>query len=338
MKKSMKMISLLTLMVFIAVMAIGCGDSKTDTKATGTQDAGKQQMISIGTATVGGAWYPMGGALANVLSNYIPNVKASATPTAATIENLAALKAKKMEIGICTADVPYKVYRGIKGMEKDENLRALVMSDSTFVGIIVKSNSDIKSFKDLKGRKVGTGVAGSATYFIVEEVLKAHGWTYDDVNAFKGGNAQQATALKDGNIEAFIMTIPFGGASPAVVELATTANVRFIPLEKEILEKINKENPYYVISEIPAGYIKGMDKPVPALSIGTVIAIRGDLTEDLVYQITKTMFEHKAELDAIQPQWKMTTKETAAKNIPMPLHPGAEKYYKEAGFPITNLP
>jgi TRAP transporter TAXI family solute receptor len=280
----------------------------------------------------------MGGALANVISNYVPNTKANATPTAATIENLSSIKAKTMEIGICTADVPYKVYRGIGGMEKDENLRALVMSDSTFVGIIVKAESPYQSFTDLKGKKVGTGVAGSATYFIVEEVLKAHGWTYDDVQPYQGGNAQQATALKDGNIEAFVMTIPKGGPSPAVIELATTCNIRFIPLSQEVLETINEANPYYLVSEIPVGYTESVKEPVPALEIGTVIAIRGDLPEDLVYQITKAMFEHKDELDAIQPQWKRTTKETAAVNVPMPLHPGAEKYYRENGFPISLIP
>lgn len=338
MKRNWRMIALMTFLVFMAGIAMGCGGSASSGGEQPKTSEPKTQLITIGTATVGGAWYPMGGALANVISSYVPNTKATATPTAATIENLSSMKAKKMEIGICTADVPYQVYRGIKGMEKDENLRSLVMSDSTFVGIIVKKNSGINSFTDLKGKKMGTGIAGSATYFIVEEVLKGHGMTYDDVQPYKGGNAQQAQALKDGNIDAFIMTIPCGGASPAVVELATTADIKFIPIAKDVLEKINTANPYYTIGEIPVGYIKGLDKPVPTLSIGTVIAIRQDLPEDLVYNITKAMFEHKNELDAIQPQWKLTTKETAAKNIPMPLHPGAEKYYKEAGFPISILP
>ncbi|MGI6453303.1 MAG: TAXI family TRAP transporter solute-binding subunit [Syntrophomonadaceae bacterium] len=340
MKRNWRIIGLITLMMFMAGMVFGCSGDSSSKDPSGGQQAGgdKTQLITIGTATVGGAWYPMGGALANVISNYVPNTKANATPTAATIENLSSLKAKTMEIGMCTADVPYKVYRGIGGMEKDENLRALVMTDPTLVGIIVKENSPYKKFTDLKGKRMGTGVAGSATYFIVEEILKAHDMTYDDVQPYQGGNAQQATALKDGNIDAFIMTIPKGGASPAVIELDTTCDIRFIPLDKEILQKINAEHPYYVVSEFPVGYIDGMTEPAPTLEIGTVMAIRADLSDDLVYQICKAMFEHKDELDAIQPQWKRTDKETAALNVPIPLHPGAEKYYNENGFAITLLP
>jgi TRAP transporter TAXI family solute receptor len=320
--------------VFIMALT-GCQSSST---APQQKSDSATKYMTIGTATVGGAWYSMGGAMANIISKYIPGIKANAAPTGASIENLESIKNGKMEIGFATTDVPYSMYRGINGFAENKTFKSLVNNDLIYLAVIVKANSPIKKFTDIKGKKLGTGVPGSSNYIIVEEVLKAHGMTYNDVKPFPAGVSQQATALKDGNVDMFAYVVAgTGGAAPAIVELTTTENVRFIPLEKSVLEKINKAKPYYLIRDIPVGWAKGIDKPVAALAVGTTICVKADLPEDMVYQIVKTMFDHKGELDSIHPQWKMTTKETAAIELPVPLHPGAEKYYKEIGAPIAYL-
>jgi uncharacterized protein len=325
------------LLVGLFAMTLFLGCEGTSKKSEVNKSEGTKHM-TIGTATVGGAWYSMGGALANVMSKYIPNVKANAAPTGASIENLESIKNGKMEIGFATTDIPYCMYRAINGIAENKSFRALANNDLIYLAIIVKENSPIRNFKEIKGKKLGTGVPGSSNYIIVEEVLKAHGMSYNDVKPYPAGVSQQTTALKDGNIDMFAYVVAgTGGAAPAIVELTTTEKVRFIPIDKAILEKINKEKPYYLIRDIPVGWAKGITKPVHALAVGTTICIKSDLPDDMVYQIAKLIFDHKAELDSIHPQWKMTTKESVAADLPVPLHPGAEKYYKEIGAPISYL-
>jgi TRAP transporter TAXI family solute receptor len=299
---------------------------------------GQTQFVTIGTATVGGAWYGMGGGLANVISKYVPNVKANATPTGASIENLKSIQAGKMEIGFATTDIPYQMFRGIS-FDVNKSFRAFANNDLIYLALIVKKNSPIQSFMEIKGKKLGTGVAGSSNYVIVEEVLKAHGMTYADVKPYPSGVAQQVSALKDNNIDMFAYVVAgSGGAAPAIVELATTTEIRFINLDDSILNSINKSKPYYLGRDIPVGWVKGLERPVKALAVGTTICIKADLAESLVYQFCKAMFEHKNELDSIHPQWKMTNKDTAAVDLPIPLHSGAEKYYREINAPIKYIP
>lgn len=330
-----KWVSLLLIVALVGTFGLaGCGGNEQ----SGGETPAAPTLITIGTATVGGAWYPMGGGLANVISNYVPNCKANSMPTGASIENLTSIKNNKMEIGYATSDVPYNMYRGLEGFEKNQAFKTLAMNDVTYMALIVKENSPIQKFEDIKGKKLGTGVPGSSNYIIVEEILKAHGMSYDDVQPFPSGVSQMCEALKDGNIDMFAYVVAgSGGAAPAIVELDTTADIRFLELSDEVLTKINTEKPYYLKATLEPGWSQSITEPMNVLAVATAICIKADLPEDLVYNICKAMFDYKAELDAIHPTWKVTTKDTVALNIPVPLHPGAEKYYKEIGAPITEL-
>ncbi|HZK18584.1 MAG TPA: TAXI family TRAP transporter solute-binding subunit [Clostridia bacterium] len=336
MKKMTKLSALAVSLLFVLVIMLsGCGGSG------GGQDGGAGDgptLITIGTATVGGAWYPMGGGLANVISNYVPNAKANAIPTGASIENLTSIENGDMEIGYATSDIPYMMYKGLGDFKENKSFSALAMNDLIYLALIVREDSPIQTFSDIKGKKLGTGVAGSSNYVIVEEVLKAHDMTYDDVKPYPSGVSQQAEALKDGNIDMFAYVVAGSmGAAPAIVELDTTAKIRFISLDKEVLEKIQSEKPYYLSKEIGPGWVKGLTENVNILGVGTAICVANDLPDDLVYEICKAMFEYKDELDAIHPQWEATHKDSVAADIPVPLHPGAEKYYNEIGAPVSVL-
>lgn len=344
------------LITVLALMMAGCSGgaingevtpaepnpSATDSLSTAdpNANAGNVALLSIGTSTIGGAWYPMGGALANVISSYVPNAKASATPSAATVENTQAVMNGIMEIGMATADIPYQVYHGEhEEIPQYEDFRTLTMFSNNIICMLVKDNSPIRSIEDIRGKKLGTGVAGSSAFIIAEKILNAYGIDVDkDLNLYQGGISQQAEALKDGNIDAFIMTFPQGGAAPGLVELDTTEKIRFINMDSEKLKEVNQSSPVFTIGEIPAGYVSSLTEPVNTLVIGCVFMVDASMDEELCYQITKAMFEHKDELDAIHSAWMETNEKTAAVNCPFPLHPGAERYYKEAGFDISVLP
>lgn len=322
------------LLVCLFAMAVCC------VGGAGSASGRDMTLLTIGTSTVGGAWYPMGGALANLISSHVPNARASATPSAATIENTQAVKNGTMEIGMATADIPYQVYHGTHpAIPQNMGLRTLAMFSNNIICMLVKDNSPVKSVPDMKGKKLGSGVAGSSAFTIGEQIMNAYGIdVYSDVSLYQGGISQQTEALKDGNIDAFIMTFPQGGAAPGLVELDTTEKIRFVNFEEKVLKEVNRASPVYTVGQIPAGYVASLKSPVNTLVIGCVFMVDENMDEELVYDITKAMFEYKDELDAIHAAWKETNKETAAFNCPFPLHPGAERYYKEAGFKIGILP
>lgn len=335
-KKMGKKIAILLIVSILIVSLIGCGGELADTE-NGGQERG-MTLLTIGTASVGGAFYPMGGALANLISNYVPSTKATATTSNGTLDNLASMKNGNFQFGFNLTDSPYQQYHGIEGQEKFDDVRSLVMIDQLYLPVIVAKNAPYETFADLKGSRIGTGLSGSGTYFIVEEILKAYGMSYDDVRPFQGGISEQATALKDGNLDAFIYSVGGrGGAAPGIIELVTTFDCKFLPIETDVLLQIQGEKPYYAADIIPKGWVDGLEEDIPALSLASVINITADVPDDVVYEITKAIFEHKEELESIHGQWKLITKETAAVGVPTPLHPGAEKYYNENGFPIMVL-
>jgi TRAP transporter TAXI family solute receptor len=206
------------------------------------------------------------------------------------------------------------------------------------MGIIVKANSGIKSLADLRGKKVGVSPNSSSLYATTEEVFKGYGMTFNDIRVYQGGVSQQAQMLKDGNIDAMTMTLPESAAAPGVVELATTEDIKIIPIEDTAMKIITAANPFYVKGAIPEKYVRGVDAPVQTIKIGCVFFTSTALSDDAVYQIVKGIFDNKAELEAASPAWVDTNKKTAAVNCPVPLHSGAEKYYRENGFPISFLP
>lgn len=290
--------------------------------------AAKTTYISIGTGNVGGVYYALGGAIAEIINKYVPGVNARAEVTGASIENCRLAGKGEIQLGIANADIVYYARNGKEPFTEKHDIWAGFAAYPSTINIVARTASGVKSVKDMKGKKVSVGAIGSNTYLVAERILEANGLSMKDITPIYNSVSEAADAMKDGHIDAaFILA-----ATPAAAlsELAVTADVKFIPLENAVIDKLVKAYPFYARGKIPAKSYKGVDADVPGIQQWNVVLYSGSLSEELAYQITKAIFEHLNELVAVHQAAKNITLETAVE-VPVDLHPGAKKYFQEAG-------
>ncbi|MDT8903728.1 TAXI family TRAP transporter solute-binding subunit [Anaeroselena agilis] len=317
-------ILILSGLVILALIVAGCGGG-----------AQKLQNINIATATTGGVYYPLGNAMAQIFSKNIPNVKASAQATAGTPQNVLLMQKKEAEIAFAQNGVTYYAYNG-KGMfngKPVKNLRGISHLYPNVMHIVVRADSDIKSIKDLKDKRFVPGAVGSATEINSKEILGLYGLDYKDKKNVKAdylGYSEAAEALKDGRVDGIL--IAGGLPTAAVLDAASSVKIRILSLEPDMLAKLTKEMPWYYEIKIPKGTYIGQTEDVTTVAVANILICRDDLSTDLVYNITKTLYEKHSDLVAAHSAAKAMKLEMATKGMTVPLHPGAEKYYKEKGI------
>lgn len=311
--------------------AAGSGSSAP---AQGGQQAstGTVKRISIATGGTSGVYYVYGGGLAQVLSKHVPGVEATAEVTSASVENLNLIAQKSADVAFTLGDSAYDAIKGKGKFKEALPIQALAVLYANYTHIVVKADSGINSVKDLAGRRVSTGSPNSGTEVIAERVLKAYG--IDPQSGIKRerlGVGESADALKDGKIDAFFWS---GGLPTAgVLELASTPGVkiRLLPTADVIDALVNEYGPLYTPVPVPPGVYPGVDQEVIVAGVPNLLVVHRDMPEDLAYNILKAMFDNKAELEAVHPEAKKLTLQTATKGSPVEFHPGAMKFYKEKG-------
>lgn len=194
----------------------------------------------------------------------------------------------------------------------------------------MREKSPVQKVEDLKGRRVGVGATGSGNAINTEAVLKAHGLTFEDIKPEYLSYSEQIDALKDGNIDvACIMTVAPGST---IVQMAASDRIRLIPIAPDKVEKIVADNAVYRKVVLPKGTYEGVDADILTVNSPGWFQVREDMPEELAYNIVKTVIEHLDELRGINAEFKVLTKEMAPETLGIPLHPGAAKYFKEAGL------
>lgn len=291
----------------------------------------ESQRLSIATAGTTGVFYTYGGALASLISKYVPGVTATAESTGGSVENMRLLESREADIATIAADVVYQGYYGYKESKYFKNkidVRALFNMYMEPLHIVTLANSDIHSIQDIKGKRVVVGSPGSGTEVKTRKVLSALGITYKDFSPEFLSFAEGTEALKDGNADVAFLGVSY--PAPAVVNLAFTNPIRMISLDNDQISKIIKANPSFYKSVIPANTYKGVDQDTQTVAVQTVLVCRPDLPDELVYNIVNAVFEHKDELNMIHSSFKQTTLQNATPTV-VPVHPGAKKYYEEKG-------
>jgi len=288
----------------------------------------KNIELNIGTAGMGGAYYPIGQGLANLVTQYAEGVSMVPVVTGGSVENPRLASNGEIDFGLTNANLAYFAYRGEVNYEKKLNISAVIPLHPSLLHIITLANSPINSFADIKGKKVGVGTAGGGTIDFINNLLEEYGMTINDITPSFLSYDDQFTQLSDKNLDICFMLA--GYPASAATQISTTHKIKFIRLEEEHFTNLLKRIPYYTKIVVPKN-VYNLEQDAVAIGVANVLIANNALDEELVYQVTKAIVENLDEFrqtNALAVQIDLSK----AKEIPIPLHPGAEKYLKEVGI------
>ncbi len=289
----------------------------------------QQRFVTIATGGTAGTYFPLGGALAEIWNKNIPNLNANATVTGASMANVAALANKEADIIFIQNDVSYYALTGTE-LFKDKKLEAIRGMASLYnetVQIVALADSGIKTIADLRGKRVSVGAAGSGVEVNTRQVLEAAGMTYADIKVQYLSFAESASNLKDGNIDAAFNTA--GAPTAAIQDLSVSKNIVIVPIDGEVAAKLMKKWSFYTPEKIPADTYKGVTKDVMTVSVKAMLAVSAKLDPQLVYDMLKLMYANNPRLVASHKKGAFILIPTGLEGMSLPLHPGAEKFFKE---------
>ncbi len=304
----------LTVFMLCSLCLAGCGGSTTLKMATG------------GTT---GTYYAFSGTVSQVLQEKVSNLKFNVQSTGASKANIYLVSDGEADIGIVQNDVMYYAYKGTDLFDGEAVKGFSAMAGCYAEVCQIVCNSSITSIDQLKGKRVSVGDVGSGCEFNARQILEAYGMTFDDIVVNNLGFNDSATALKDDKIDAFFCVA--GAPTTAVVELATSNSINVLTVDDEHTDTLINKYPFYTKYDVPAGSYKGVDKVQTVAVVATYI-VSDKLSEDLVYNMTKALFENKDQIAAAHPKGAELDPEYSVSGISIPMHPGAEKYYKEIGI------
>ena len=314
------------------------------TLAGGATQAQDMKFWRIGTGGAGGTYFPIGGLIANAISNPpgsrpcdkggscgVPGLVAIAVSTNASVANVNAIDAGQLDAGLAGAQSVTQGYNGEGKFvgNKRGKIRVIANLYPEDMHLVLPKGEKLNSLKDLNGKRVGVAAAGSGTQVSVKMILKHYGIKADEQEL---GLAQSAQRLADGQLDAFF----YAGGTPfaALIQLGSTKGFELYKFSEAEQKEINKIIPYYVDSMIPAGTYENITYDVPTLAVNGQLITSVDQPPELIYEITKALWNKNTRklLDKGHSKGKDIRMETALKGVLIPVHPGAEKYYKEVGL------
>jgi hypothetical protein len=293
---------------------------------TMTAAAQQKKPMTLGTATIGGAYYPMGQAMATVINKYVPYISVTPEVTNGAGENPRLVGEGNTDFGITNANIAYFAFHGEKPYKKKiDNLTAIGNLHPSVFQIVALKKSNINSIADLKGKKVAVGPAGGGTIFILQSILAEYGMTMNDIKANYLPYTDGFTQLGDGNLDA---AVALGGyPMAAVMEISTTQAVRLLVPPDAQMKSIIKKYPYYSKIVVPKDVYK-QEADVPCVGINNIFFTKKSMDAKLVYDVAQALYNHLDELGAINVTAKQIDRKTLSE-VPIPVHPGAKKYFDE---------
>lgn len=285
-------------------------------------------FLNIGTGGTAGTYYPLGGAIAEILNSKLSNVNATAVSTGGSVANINMLKENSVQIAFVQNDVAYYAYNGIEFFQdkKFTGMKALCSLYPETIQIVTLANKGIKTIYDLKGKRVAVGAAGSGVEVNARQILAAAGLTYKDISVQYLSFADAANGLRDGTLDVAFLTA--GLPTAAVRDIASQKDIMLIKIPDNIAKDLIAKYPFYIKTVIPKDTYPKVSEDIQSLAVLAMLVVRDDMTDDLAYSIVKAIFENLQRLEVAHQMGKFIKKENALFGISIPMHPGAEKYFK----------
>lgn len=331
------------LLILCVIFAIGCDNaSKRDTTQNEKGDtspqlvndnSAKRRYISIGTAPAGGAFFVVGSAIAEVVDGNVQdaNWEVTAEATKGTQENIRRIVSGELEFALANAAISYFAVRGEGAWETEHTIRN-VMTLAPNVGLfLTPQSSDIRSIRDFAGKRIVVGPAGAGFEYFLKPILAAHGITYEDFTPINSTYIGAVDLLADGSAAAAFV----GGAvpTPAATQASTSQNIFFIPFDDTAKQSLFADYPFFNAITIPADTYKGQTEPFASMNVGAMHLISTEnADENTVYEFTKTLYTHRAEVVKRHGAGKAINPKNVVKDTGTPFHPGAVRFYREIGI------
>lgn len=292
-----------------------------------------KKFVTIASGWVVGVYFPLAGAISRIAHEKLPDIKITVESSGASVANAKLIASGDADFAILQNDIAFYAFKGVKPMfdKPVPNIRGVTSLYPEHVQIQARKDAKIMSVKDLKGKRVAVGPLGSGTEANALQILEIYGLKFEDLGKVERLTAaESADYLKDNRIDAAFYTVGVGAA--AIVDTALMIETTIVPIDDAHAEMLVKKYPYYAKDKVPAGIYKGIDKDVPTVSVLAILVVKSELEEDIVYRITKAMFENIKTIETAHAKGKEVKLEKALIGMPIPLHPGAEKFFKEKGM------
>ena len=314
------------------IRQIGLGISLAAALATSGAALAQQQFVNVLTGGQAGVYYPLGVALAQVYGQAIPNARATAQVTKASAENLNLLQSGRGELAFSLADAVSDAWNGNAEAgftKKLDKLRGVSATYNNYVQIVASAESGIKTLADLKGKRISVGAARSGTELNARAIFKAAGLKYEDMGKVEYlPFGESVELIKNRQLDATLQSAGLGVAS--IRDLATAVKIVVVPIPADVVAKVG--DAAYQPATIPANTYGGQTADVPTAAIPNFLVTHAGVSDELAYQMAKQLYANLDKLHAAHNAAKAINPANAIKGMPVPLHPGAERYYKEAGL------
>jgi hypothetical protein len=313
-------------MLFLSLVAFLCALNASTVLAA-------KKFVSIASGWVVGVYYPLAGAISNIAHKNLPDIKITVESSGASIANAKLIASGDADMAILQNDTAFYALQGVKPMfEKPvANIRGITSLYQEHCQIQARKDAKIATVKDLKGKRVCVGPLGSGTELNAVQILEVYGMKFDDFAKVERLTATESSDyLKDGRIDAAFYSVGVGAAG--LVDTAMTVDCVIVPIDGSPRDDLMKKYSFFTKAVVPKGAYKGVDADIPTVAVMAILAARAEMEEAMAYQITKAIFDNLADIERAHAKGKELKLETALIGMSIPLHPGAEKFFKEKGI------
>ena len=298
---------------------------------TGTALAAQPMQLTLATGGTAGTYYPLGGALAQVISEKSGVVSITAQSTGATGENLNLIGMGDVDLALVQNDLSHYAYSGLEIYKdnKVNNFKAIARLYPETIHVVAHKDSGIKSLADFQGKRISVGASGSGNEANCRQIFEFYRLSYDNIKPLFISYSETTNHFKDRQVDAFIYTT--GVPNPSIMDIVTLHDALFLPIEGAIRDEIIKKYPFFAPDKIPANSYSKQTKDVETVAVQCIMIVRDDIPENIVYAMTKALFENLDAVSKAHAKGKEISLSKALDGLTVPLHPGAEKYFKEVG-------